>query len=362
MSAVLSDFYRRAYLGINYRMRTFAGGRFASQCRPTSIILLITERCNARCVHCDIWKNRGQEESPTVDQWKALLRDIFRWLGPVQVTLSGGEALLRAYTPELVAFGSSLGLYMEVLTHGYWMEQSRVEQLARAGPRCVTVSLDGIGATHSRIRGREKFWECTELTLTTLARLREEARAAYAIRLKTVIMDQNLHEVAAIAGFAATRGMEVFYQPIEQNYNTPEDPRWFDHAVTWPKEPEKAVRAVEDLIRLKRAGSPIVNSFGQLNAMISYFRDPDAMRVRVQSHAGHEKRVSCAALNLIQIQSNGDVTTCCACPPVGNIKLRSIREIWDTRPRWWETECCIDRRCSAAEGRNVKLARQESVL
>ena len=97
MPSVLSTAYRRAYEGIHYRLRTFAGGRWASQCRPTSIVFLLTELCNARCVPCDIWKNRGKEDSPSVDQWKQMLRDLRRWLGPVQVTFTGGEALLKPY-------------------------------------------------------------------------------------------------------------------------------------------------------------------------------------------------------------------------------------------------------------------------
>ena len=44
------------------------------------------------------------------------------------------------------------------------------------------------------------------------------------IRLKTVIMEHNLNDVGKVARFARSHGLEVFYQPIEQNYNTPEDP------------------------------------------------------------------------------------------------------------------------------------------
>jgi len=40
--------YRRLYEAFNYRLRTFAGGRMATLCRPTAIALLMTERCNAR--------------------------------------------------------------------------------------------------------------------------------------------------------------------------------------------------------------------------------------------------------------------------------------------------------------------------
>src|SRR5712691_9391168 len=76
----LDSIERRVYAGLNYRLRTFARGRFASACRPTSIALLMGERCNARCIYCDIWKNSGGEDSPSYEQWQAVLRDPHDWL------------------------------------------------------------------------------------------------------------------------------------------------------------------------------------------------------------------------------------------------------------------------------------------
>src|SRR6266545_6441176 len=97
---------RRLHEGISYRLRTFAGGRLSSYCRPTSIVLALTDRCNARCIHCDIWKNRGKEDRPSLEQWRVLITDLKEWLGPVQVTFSGGEALLNRDTIQLLSFGS----------------------------------------------------------------------------------------------------------------------------------------------------------------------------------------------------------------------------------------------------------------
>ena len=150
----LDSFYRRCHEGLNYRLRTFAGGRYASSCRPVSIVILLTELCNARCVHCDIWKNRGKEESPELSEWKATLLELRRWLGPVQLVISGGEALMKPYALDLVEYGISLGFFVELLTNGFWDDQSRFERLALAEPGRVTFSLDGIGKTHSLIRGR----------------------------------------------------------------------------------------------------------------------------------------------------------------------------------------------------------------
>jgi MoaA/NifB/PqqE/SkfB family radical SAM enzyme len=347
--------YRRAYEGFNYRLRTFADGRWADHCRPTSISLLLTNLCNARCVHCDIWKNKGKEAFPSLEQWKTFLSDLRNWLGPVQVTFTGGEALLQPYTPDVVAHASSIGLAAEVLTHGYWRDQSRIEKLAMANPWRVTLSLDGIGETHSKVRGRENFWETTTTSIETLKRLRAEHKLKYHIRLKTVLMEHNLQDAAAVAQYANQPGMHIFYQPVEQNYNTPEDPRWFETSANWPKDPERAVAAVQELIRLKRSGLPIDNSYEQLEVMIPYFRNPDSMRVTIQGHSAHEHRANCAALTTLQVNPNGDVLSCYGMPPVGNIKSDPIRGIWENRPHWWQEGCCLYRRCTPAEKETLSL-------
>lgn len=149
--------YRRAYEGINYRLRTLAGGRLAAFCRPASIALLLTERCNARCIHCDIWKNRGQEDRPALMEWKTVLSDLRRWLGPVHVVLTGGEALLNQDTIDLVAHGTSIGFFIELLTHGFWEDQTKIEKLAWARDVRPCTSKEPIG--NIRSQSIREIWE-----------------------------------------------------------------------------------------------------------------------------------------------------------------------------------------------------------
>lgn len=332
---------RRLHEGISYRLRTFGGGRLANYCRPVSIVIALTERCNARCIHCDIWKNRGKEDRPSLDQWRVLLSDLRRWLGPVQVTLSGGEALLNPDAVELLSFGSSINLFMELLTHGFWEDQAKIEKVVLAGAKRVTISFDGIGETHDRVRGRDGFFQKTEKTIKTLKRMRQEKAPDLVIRLKSVIMQQNLEAICEVARFAQREDLEVFFQPIEQNYNTPENERWFDQSETWPSDTGKAIRVVNELREMKMRGMPIANSLAQLEVMIPYFINPAASRIAVQSHSAHESRQFCSALTNLQFQANGDVTVCTAQPPIGNIKSEPIREIWEGRPHWWENGCCL---------------------
>jgi MoaA/NifB/PqqE/SkfB family radical SAM enzyme len=343
--------YRRFYLSMNYRAQSAFGGRLAAYARPTSIAILLTKYCNARCVHCDIWKNRRLDESATLEDWKKLLADLRRWLGPIPIHITGGEALLRPYAPEVCAEASRLGFFVEFLTNGYWKDQTRIERLARARPSRVTVSVDGIGGVHSVVRGKEDFWETTRQSLDTLQRVSRAEGTRIPIKLKTVIMHHNLEAVADVARFAQERGMEVFYQPIEQNYNAPEDPEWFERSGNWPQDVERALTVVNELEAMKQAGFPILNTAGDFAAMRQYFRDPSSNAVAVQSHVAREKKPLCSAIGNLQIEPNGEVITCFRMPPVGNIREQSVRQIWEQRPRWWKGGCCFDK-CNSGEGRH----------
>lgn len=356
MFSVARQVYNRIHDGINYRLRGLGKGRWAHHCRPVSISFMLTDLCNARCLHCDIWKNKRKEFGPTFEQWSTVLRDLRSWLGPVSICFSGGEALLVPFAIDLVAEAAKFGLFVELLTHGYWKDQSRIERLALANPSRVTVSLDGIGNTHTTIRGRDKFFETTTASIATLYRLRKEQKLKYTIRLKCVLMSHNLDDAAKVAEYADQPGMEVFFQPIEQNYNTPEDAYWFTKSDNWPRDTEKAVATVQRLIALKTRGLPIANSVEQLRAMVPYFREPASLRVITNMHSAHERIARCAALTTIQFMPNGDVLTCYGMPSVGNITDQAIRSIWEGRPWWWQIGCCLDRRCSEHEKQTLTFA------
>jgi len=41
--------------------------------------------------------------------------------------------------------------------------------------------------------------------------------------------------------------------------------------------------------------------------------------------------------------------------PIGNIRTEPIRRIWESRPHWWESGCCLERRMSETEKAFVGL-------
>jgi len=314
--------------------------------RPAAVVCLLTERCSSKCVHCDIWRNRGVERGPGLQDWRRLMDEIRQWLGPVDVVLTGGEALLRPFTIDLAGYASSIGLPVEVLTHGYWKDQELIERLALSRPRRVTLSLDGIGELHDAVRGRPGFFERTSASIETLLRMRQERGLHYDVLLKTVVMSVNLEGLNEVAHYATARGIDVLYQPIEQNYGEPDNPEWIAESANWPADAEAAVAAIERLAELKRSGARIVNSERDLDRIAAYFRDPDRYRVRIQNHDFSGR---CSAVGLMQVQANGDVMVCFSAPPIGNFLEAPIRDLWARRPALWQEGCCMKRRMSETE-------------
>ncbi|MCL4200798.1 4Fe-4S cluster-binding domain-containing protein, partial [Patescibacteria group bacterium] len=62
---------------------------------PKSAFISVTLLCNSRCIHCDIWKNRGLDFLP-VSIYKKLPTSL------EMVDITGGEPFLRNDIPEIV--------------------------------------------------------------------------------------------------------------------------------------------------------------------------------------------------------------------------------------------------------------------
>lgn len=76
-------------------------------------------------------------------------------LGVREVTLIGGEAYLREDWLEIVAEIARQGMTPTMTTGGRGLGPERARAAKRAGLESVSVSLDGLAATHDRLRGVE---------------------------------------------------------------------------------------------------------------------------------------------------------------------------------------------------------------
>ncbi len=134
--------------------------------RLFSVTLAVTNRCNYRCWHC-YNAGRNQHDVP-LPVLKNAVRQL-RKLGVVNVTLTGGEPLLRADLEEAAgAFGENACLNLN--TTGYGLTAQRARALRDSGIFGAGISLDSLNpAEHDRMRGREGAFQTAIDALHTVA-------------------------------------------------------------------------------------------------------------------------------------------------------------------------------------------------
>ncbi|MFH1371513.1 MAG: radical SAM protein [Planctomycetota bacterium] len=120
--------------------------------RLYSVTLAVTNRCNYNCWHCyNAGRNQQDAALPTLKQIARQLQE----LGVVQITLTGGEPLLRADLEEIAgAFDESACLTLN--TTGDQLTPQRTRAIHDAGVFSIGVSIDSTNADeHDRMRGRK---------------------------------------------------------------------------------------------------------------------------------------------------------------------------------------------------------------
>lgn len=127
------------------------------------IKIIVTHRCNAKCIMCDIHNNQTKlNEEININTLRKLpsCREI---------TVTGGEPFLREDIEEIVALLCEKSKRVMINTNGFFTE--KIASLYRQFPNVgIRVSLDGDNETHDRIRGIAVYKHAIE-TLETLKKL-----------------------------------------------------------------------------------------------------------------------------------------------------------------------------------------------
>lgn len=143
------------------------------------LIQFVTHRCNAHCRHCF---DDPQRQSIGVEQELSLerIRTLAKSVGRVgHLSLTGGEPLLRSDLAEIIAAYHAAGVRsFSLSTNGSYPERidALLAQLPRVAPRArviVTISIDGVGPLHDRLRGLPGLYDKAEHSLRLLCAARQ---------------------------------------------------------------------------------------------------------------------------------------------------------------------------------------------
>ncbi len=120
---------------------------------PTTLIWLLTVRCNLECRHCYVARFERSADELTPEQARNVLNRAVEH-GLEYVGFSGGEFLLRPDALSLLRQASRAGLSSGLVTNGSTISDEVAEVIAETGTS-VYLSLDGATPSiHERVRGR----------------------------------------------------------------------------------------------------------------------------------------------------------------------------------------------------------------
>jgi MoaA/NifB/PqqE/SkfB family radical SAM enzyme len=164
---------------------------------PTHAIIAVTERCNARCIMCDIWRKPAAPELAP-DDYRRLPRALR------EINLTGGEPLLREDLADIVRVMQATcpGVRIVLSTNGLLPE--RLEAFLVSVERvAVRISLDGLDGLHDRIRGVPGAFEKVLQSLEIA-----EAAGAADLGICATMTKANAGRVKDVHDFACERGIQ----------------------------------------------------------------------------------------------------------------------------------------------------------
>lgn len=175
----------------HFRNRWFSHGPKT----PTYAYITLETVCNSRCNYCNMWETK-RGDSPSTEQWKAILDDIWE-LGAVTVTFSGGEPFLNKDLFELAAYARAKGLVTMVVTNLSKFKPDWVEK--------IDASFDFFGTSidstkpevYLATRGVDWLEKNKESVHTLMAGLAELRSKTVACAMVTV-SNRNAYEIHEI--------------------------------------------------------------------------------------------------------------------------------------------------------------------
>jgi radical SAM protein with 4Fe4S-binding SPASM domain len=185
--------------------------KIADKRLPLGGSLELTFRCNLRCVHCYLGDARLGVADPDELRYGEIcdLLDQVVDEGCLWLLLTGGEPLLRADFLDIHTYAKRKGLLVTLFTNGTLITPQIADYLKDWRPLLVEITLYGrTRETYERITGVAGSYErCLRGIELLLDR-------DVPVRLKTMALTLNKHEVLAMKEYAKELGASFRFDPM----------------------------------------------------------------------------------------------------------------------------------------------------
>jgi radical SAM protein with 4Fe4S-binding SPASM domain len=185
--------------------------KISGQSIPISGSFEITFHCNLRCKHCYAAYGQsgipGQEEL-TLPEIKRIIDELVDE-GCLWLLLTGGDPLVRRDFMDIYTYAKRKGLILTLFTNGTLLTPRIADYLAEWQPFSVEITLYGYTQeTYERVTGIPgSHYRCMRGIEYLMGR-------GIPLRLKSMLLTLNKHELAEMKAFSERLGVEFRYDPL----------------------------------------------------------------------------------------------------------------------------------------------------
>lgn len=289
--------------------------------KPISIQISITEKCNLKCIHCDIWRKEKRPDL-LLSQWLNIITKLKDWLGPYRIDIAGGEPFIRDDLIETIKFCNKNKIISVVTTNATLLDKNSIEELSWMDNLTLNISLDGVNPqTHDYLRNTKGAYQ---KVIETLISFKTNRRKCH-ITLAVILMGYNIGEIKNIIKLATIDKLAdgICFQALDNNFGSAYDVNWYNKSKLWNQKSDKNNLGylIDELITLKKNGLPIYNPMEQLEQFKIYFNDI-AQSLLTDCAVGFSNFI---------INPYGEVLLCWNKEPVGDILQEEPKNIWNSR-------------------------------
>ncbi|MGQ9525266.1 MAG: radical SAM protein [Armatimonadota bacterium] len=179
---------------------------------PISGSIEVTERCNLRCAHCYINQPAGDKEAMarelTYEQWCGIIDQIVD-AGCMWLLLTGGEPFVRPDFLDIYTYCKKKGLLITLFTNGTLITPEIADYLSDYCPFSTEITVYGrTKETYERVTGVPGSYERCMRGIELLLERK------IPLKLKTMAMTLNVHELDDLKQWAESLGCEFRYDPL----------------------------------------------------------------------------------------------------------------------------------------------------
>ncbi len=280
---------------------------------PRYVVWELTLKCDLACRHCGSRAGKAREEELSAAEARDVVQQMAE-MGTREITFIGGEAYLYPEWLEIVRAATDAGIRATMTTGARALTADRAKQAADAGMKSMSVSVDGLEATHDRLRAVKGSFKNA---IAALGHIKGAGMIATANTQWNLLNLPELEELGETLLNAGIRGWQVqITGPMGRASDMPD----------LLLQPHHMLDLVPRLAKFSEIAAKRGCKIHAANNL-GYF-GPFEQIIRSATWQG-----CVAGKYTLGIESNGDVKGCPSLPSQpyvgGNLRHKRLREIWE---------------------------------